>query len=247
MEYGDEASDLEELRGHELELPSSEVRESLTSTAYEILRRSTILGDNTGHKVAVGIVDLEPVFEHDTVPKRSPHAFVKVIAKNTSQYALLPGPSNVFFDNNFVAKTSMKSVSPSEEFTCSLGVDPSVRVAYRPIHKYRETGGIISKTTTTTYRQVIEVKNTRQDAIKITVHEQLPLSSEEKIKVHLLEPSIKDKNDKTNKPVRMDKNNNIVWLLEVASCSSQDLVLKYTVDHPSGEEIEFTETAAAQA
>ncbi|XP_070568308.1 protein F37C4.5-like isoform X2 [Ptychodera flava] len=223
-----------------------EVRESVTSTAYEITRHSTIPSDNLGHKVSVAIVDLDPVFEHDTVPKRVPHAFVKAIAKNTSQYALLPGPANVFFDNNFVAKTVMRSVSPSEEFDCSLGVDPSVRVIYKPIHKYREQSGIISKTTTTTYRQVIEIKNTRQDAVKITVHEQLPLSSEEKIKVTLQEPSIKDKNDKS-KPVRMNKNNNIEWYLEIPSCSSHELVLKYSVEHPSSEDIEVTETAAAQA
>ncbi|XP_070568309.1 protein F37C4.5-like isoform X3 [Ptychodera flava] len=246
MEMGDEASEEDYGNVADLEVPTAEVRESVTSTAYEITRHSTIPSDNLGHKVSVAIVDLDPVFEHDTVPKRVPHAFVKAIAKNTSQYALLPGPANVFFDNNFVAKTVMRSVSPSEEFDCSLGVDPSVRVIYKPIHKYREQSGIISKTTTTTYRQVIEIKNTRQDAVKITVHEQLPLSSEEKIKVTLQEPSIKDKNDKS-KPVRMNKNNNIEWYLEIPSCSSHELVLKYSVEHPSSEDIEVTETAAAQA
>ncbi|XP_078001409.1 protein F37C4.5-like isoform X1 [Glandiceps talaboti] len=225
-----------------------EVRESVTSTAYEITRRCTIPCDNSAHKVSVAIVDLDPGFEHETVPKRAPHAFVKAIAKNSSQYALLTGPANVFLDNNFVAKTILRSVSPSEEFECSLGVDPAVRVLYKPIHKYREQhGGIISsKTTTTTYRQVIELKNTRQDAIKIVVHEQLPLSSEEKIKVTLQEPSIKDKNDKS-KPVRMNKNNNIEWFLEIPSCTSHELVLKYSVEHPSTEDIEVTETAPAQA
>ncbi|XP_078001412.1 protein F37C4.5-like isoform X4 [Glandiceps talaboti] len=248
MDMGDEASEEDYFSKPNFETPVTEVRESVTSTAYEITRRCTIPCDNSAHKVSVAIVDLDPGFEHETVPKRAPHAFVKAIAKNSSQYALLTGPANVFLDNNFVAKTILRSVSPSEEFECSLGVDPAVRVLYKPIHKYREQhGGIISsKTTTTTYRQVIELKNTRQDAIKIVVHEQLPLSSEEKIKVTLQEPSIKDKNDKS-KPVRMNKNNNIEWFLEIPSCTSHELVLKYSVEHPSTEDIEVTETAPAQA
>lgn len=77
----------------------------------------------------------------------------------------------------------MKSVSPSEEFSCSLGVDPAVRVEYKPARKFHEESGILSKSSILTHEQKIEVKNTKQDAIKIIVHEHLPLSSEEKLKV----------------------------------------------------------------
>ena len=74
-------------------------------------------------------------------------------------------------------------MSPSEDFTCSLGVDPAVKVTYKPIHKFREHSGLISKTVSTTYKQVIEVKNTHKDLVKIIVIDQVPLSTEEKIRV----------------------------------------------------------------
>ena len=83
-------------------------------------------------------------------------------------------------------QAELKAVSPSEDFTCSLGVDPGVRVDYKPLHKFREQGGVISKTVAMTYKQVIEVKNTHQEVIKIQVNDQLPLSTEEKIKVKIL-------------------------------------------------------------
>lgn len=74
-------------------------------------------------------------------------------------------------------------MSPSEEFTCSLGVDPSIKINYKPINKYREHSGIISKVHVMTYRQQIEVKNTRQAPCKILVSDQLPQSTLDKIKV----------------------------------------------------------------
>lgn len=82
-----------------------------------------------------------------------------------------------------MAKSSLKAVSPSEEFDCSLGVDPSVRIEYKAARKFHEESGIISKSSNVTHEQKIEIKNTKAEPIKIFIKEQLPLSSEEKIKV----------------------------------------------------------------
>ena len=43
--------------------------------------------------------------------------------------------------------------------------------------------GIISKSVTIGYQHVFEVKNTKQEEIKVTLLEQLPLSTDERIKV----------------------------------------------------------------
>ena len=72
-------------------------------------------------KVSVATINLKPTFEYETVPKLSQHAFLKAKVKNESHYPLLAGPANVFLDQSFVTKTSLKSVSPKEEFSCSLG------------------------------------------------------------------------------------------------------------------------------
>ena len=74
-------------------------------------------------------------------------------------------------------------MSPLEDFNCSLGVDPAVKVTYKPLNKYWEQSGLISKTVSTVYKQVTEIKNTRQEAVKLLMKDQLPLSTEEKIKV----------------------------------------------------------------
>ena len=146
-----------------------------TST-FDIPRAATIPSDDNVHKVSIGIINLKPEFEYETVPKKNAYAYIKAKVTNTSEYSLLSGPANVFFENNFVDKvqlflfiffkffpsklnllffkTELKSYSPQEEFTCSLGVDPSIKVEYKPVRKLKEQSGIISKTTSTTYVQV---------------------------------------------------------------------------------------------
>ena len=51
-------------------------------------------------------------------------------------------------------QAELKAVSPSEDFTCSLGVDPAVKVVYKPLNKFREQSGLITKTLNTVYKQV---------------------------------------------------------------------------------------------
>ena len=65
----------------------------------------------------------------------------------------------------------------------SLGVDSSVKVVYKPVRRFREEGGLISKTVTYTYKQVTEINNTRNEPAVITFVDQLPKSQDEKLKV----------------------------------------------------------------
>lgn len=82
---------------------------------------------------------------------------------------------------------SMKDVFPQEEFECSLGVDPAIKVTYKPLKKYKTASGIFSKVTSTTYEQVTEVKNTHDYGVKLLVMDQLPRSTDERVKVISLE------------------------------------------------------------
>ena len=75
-----------------------------STSTFEIPRKATIPSDNNSHKVSIGVFTLNPEFEYETVPRKNAHAFIKAKVKNESQYSLLAGPANVFFDNNFVAK-----------------------------------------------------------------------------------------------------------------------------------------------
>ena len=71
-----------------------------------------------------------------------------------------------------------------EEFEISLGADPAVKVSYKPIKKFQQTTGLLSKMSVYNYHQQIEIKNTKASAIKIAITDQCPRPLNDKIKVH---------------------------------------------------------------
>ena len=77
----------------------------------------------------------------------------------------------------------MDAVSPQEEFEVSLGVDPAVKITYKPVNKFEKKGGFVTKVRQIEFHQGIVVKNTKSSAVKIKITDQLPKSSEDKLKV----------------------------------------------------------------
>ena len=54
-------------------------------------------------------------------------------ATNNTDYLLLASNDvSIFFDNSFVTKTSLTTVSPGESFQTFLGIDPAVKVKKTP-------------------------------------------------------------------------------------------------------------------
>ncbi|XP_076467162.1 protein F37C4.5-like isoform X2 [Babylonia areolata] len=213
----------------------AEVGEGMATTMYEIQRRSTIPSDGIEHKVTVGLISIQPRIHYACIPQLVPHAFMLAKVINSSPFTFLSGDTSIFLDNTFVGKASMKDVYPMEEFDCSLGVDPAVKVTYKPQKKFQASSGILSKVVSTTREQVIEVKNTHDFPVHIVLQDQLPRSTDERIKVNLLEPQIDLKHPERSrdKGAILNKSNNIEWTIDIQAQGSTEIVLKYTVEHPA--------------
>ena len=77
-------------------------------------------------------------------------------------------------------------MSPNEEFTISLGVDQSLRITCQPVGVVHNTrSGLRSKTTSNTYTHKFQVKNTKAHPVIIHLSEQVPLSSDDRVKVRI--------------------------------------------------------------
>lgn len=164
--------------------------EGASSVCYSIPRPATIESDNRPHKVPIGTINLSATLSYVCVPKKSQHGYLQAVAVNTDEnYVLLPGQANIFFDNSYVSTSRLKAVNYKEKFDLSLGVDPAIKVEYKPVGKFQETSGLFSKTQSTTYRHHTTIKNTKNIPISIKVVDQLPFSQDEKIKVKLIEPA----------------------------------------------------------
>ncbi|KAH8115721.1 hypothetical protein DFH11DRAFT_1834901 [Phellopilus nigrolimitatus] len=149
--------------------------------------------DGASHKVSIAELQFESTdLEWITIPKDVQSVFLRCKVKNTTKYVLLPGQANVFLNGSFVAKSSISHVSPQESFSCSLGVDPAVRITYHPqSKKTKTTGGTVltTKMKTVTFEQAITVKNSRLTRLpRLLIKDHVHVSRDAKIKVNVIEP-----------------------------------------------------------
>ncbi|KAF8150953.1 hypothetical protein B0H34DRAFT_665975 [Crassisporium funariophilum] len=147
--------------------------------------------DDEMHNVTIADLDLEAVMSWVCIPKGDQRVHLKATITNSSGYTFLPGPSNVYVDQSYIACSDIPNVSPSEVFECPLGLDPSIRVTYHPRTKMVSESGFYSKSTTHAFSQRITIHNYKTvdvQGVKVTDH--IPVSQDANIIVNLISPAL---------------------------------------------------------
>ncbi len=212
----------------EMTAPEATVDTKATSVVFVVSGKNTIKSDNQEHKVTIMRNEFEADFRYSTVPKLSQYAYLKAKVKNKTQFPLLPGESNVFLDNNFVANSYMNLVSPDEEFWTFLGVDEGMKVEHKFLKKYQKTEGVISRKNVTIYEYLIEITNNKKTAEELVVWDQIPISNHEDIEVELINPKFKENTDKLKK----NEYNYLEWFFKPAPGDKIKIPLKFSVEYP---------------
>ncbi|CAJ0603869.1 unnamed protein product [Cylicocyclus nassatus] len=225
------------------------------STEFVVSKPAAIPSDGAEHKVTIGIVDVEPILVHECVPSKNTSAFLTASAVNNSDLPFLAGETSVYLNNSFVSKGTISNVSPGERFSCSLGVDTALRIEYKPVKKYHEQTGLISKSSSTVHDQLITIKNTRNDPVLLTLKEPIPRSTDEKIRIRLINPTIApiDEANSNNKLEDLTiaaetprqgakmKGSILEWTLSIRAGMASELHVKWAIDHPANETVQFIE------
>ena len=144
-------------------------------------------------------------------------------------------------DNNFVTHSSIDNVCIGDTFDLPLGTDASIKVEYKPVKKVSDTQGLISKTHHENIRRETRITNTKSTEIIVYVYEQVPLSSDEKIKVKLIAPDLRPKEQNPNSTVTLNDHNNLEWKCVLQSKGECRLPLEYSLEWPKDKRVEFKE------
>ncbi|TKR88158.1 hypothetical protein L596_012444 [Steinernema carpocapsae] len=235
-----------------VEAVSMRASHQVLSTEFEIPNKKSIPSDNTDHKMLITQIDFAPSLLHECVPKKSTNVFLTASVINSSEFPLLEGEAAVYLNHSFVAKTQVKSVAPGEKFTCSLGVDNAVKVTYKPAHKFNTESGMFNKQASVANTQLISIQNNKQtEGITIIVREHIPKATDEKIKVKVLSPTIEAQKPEqvarkmsVSTPVTgctLNEDHNLEWTLQLKENEKKDLTVKWQIDYPSTEKLEYKE------
>lgn len=203
----------------------SDVKAKDISTTFEINTKNTIPSDNSSHKVTIAINNLPIDFSYTSIPKILEKVYVKGKAVNKNEYPLLEGEINIFVDNEFVNRTFLSTIVPTDTLELALGIDESIKCEKILKNKFVETKGLFSGSRMVTYDYDIKIVNNRKTAEEISIFDQLPISRNEKIKTELLIP--KDLEEKLN-----DKKE-LRWDLKLNAGETKIIPLKFSIEFPN--------------
>ena len=201
------------------------VETAATSATFRIAAPTTVASDNAPQKVAITTTKLAATPEYLAIPKRLPAAFLTTKVTNTSDFPFLAGALNVFLDGTFVAASQLRAVQPGEKFDLALGVDEGIALQRKLVNRFAEDTGLTNGGRRVTYEFLLSVQNNKKTAERVVLHDQLPLSRNEKIVVKLLAPDTKD--------LKPDNEGTLKWTLDLKPGEKREITLKFSVDHPA--------------
>ena len=143
-----------------------------------------IPGDGQSHRVAIAVREFLTKFDFLAIPRRVEIAYLRARATNDSELALLAGEVSIFRDGVFVGKANLKNTAPGGELELFLGPDEQIR-AKRGMTARETDKNFIGSSKRVHFAYEIEVNNLKKQAITLEVHDQIPVSRSENIKIKL--------------------------------------------------------------
>lgn len=209
------------------ESPVMEVEQSQTMLSYEfeIKEPQTILSDGKPVVAEIGRYELPARYYYRCVPRADKDAFLMAEVTDWNRLNLLEGEANICFENAYVGQSILNPNQQGDTLHFSLGRDSGIRIQRTKSADYtsRRLAGA-SKIQTTAWKT--EIRNTRQEAIELTMQDQIPVSRNSAIVVTAEELS----------GGKLDEATGIVtWTLRLQPGEQRELMLQYRVKYPKGQ------------
>tara|TARA_R110000787_G_scaffold276239_6_gene385115 strand:+ start:1431 stop:3284 length:1854 start_codon:yes stop_codon:yes gene_type:complete len=202
-------------------IPTKEIINQ-TSVSFEIVEPYSIQSSNKDYVVSMKTYQSDADYTYYAIPRIEESAFLLASLKNWEQYHLLEGEANVYFENTFVGTTLIDTRSSKKVLDISLGMDKNVTVKRTRAKDFTTKQFIGNKKEETSVWDIV-VKNNKSQAIKMTVLDQIPISTREEIKITL---------DKLFNG-QLDKGTGkVTWDFSLAPKNTKSIQLKYAVQYP---------------
>jgi uncharacterized protein (TIGR02231 family) len=207
----------------------AQVEEGQTSVLFKVARPVDIPADGTRAASLIAQEKVPVSAEFVSVPKLAPRVYLKSEVTNNTSYPLLAGSVNIFNDNIFTGKSSLKTVASGEKFDLFFGADDQVKVK-RDVTRVRKQAGILSSNRIS-YQVRIELQNFKKQAIGLSLLDQLPVAGNAEIKVNLEneQPKVTEQ--------RTDSSNTLVWKLRLAPGEKKVVSYDIVIEYPKGREL----------
>ena len=206
----------------ESEVVAVEQQQSQFGYEFEIKQPLTLPDGGKTTTTEIARHQLSANYEYRGIPKIDKEAFLVAYATDWQKLNLMEGEANIYFDNSFVGKSIVDPNAATDTLHFSLGRDQSIRVQRTKVNE-SSTRRFFGSNQEQTLTWRITVKNTRREAVSITLFDQTPVSRNSGIEVTI---------DELSGGIR-DKDTGIVtWPLQLQAGEQRELMLQYKVKYP---------------
>ncbi len=195
------------------------------NTTFTLKSKNNIPSDNNMHKVTIDRKQLPMQIEYTATPKLLEKVYLKGKAVNINNYPLLEGDINIYVDNNFVNKSFIQTIVPTDTIKLALGYDDNIKIKKTLKNKFLESKGFLNGSRKVTYTYEIRITNNRKVPATLTVFDQAPRSMNANLKVSMIQPA------KGNAALKKD--GRIIWHIHIKPGQSVALPLKFSVEFPA--------------
>jgi uncharacterized protein (TIGR02231 family) len=197
------------------------------NTEFDIALPYTVASSAKPVVVDIRSYDMKADYIYSVAPKLDMDAFLMARATGWEEFNLLPGEANIFFEGTFVGKSFIDPNNIKDTLAVSLGRDKRI-VVKREKLKDLTSKNFIGSSRKESYTWEISVRNTKADAVKIIIEDQVPVSQNTQIEVTTLDLGGAKYTKDTGK---------LMWELELKPNETRKLVYKFDVKYPKDKQV----------
>ena len=205
---------------------TSTVQTSL-NTEFSISLPYTVSSANKPTLVDIRNHEMKAEYIYSVAPKLDKDAFLIAKAIGWEEFSLLPGEANIFFEGTFVSTTFIDPNNIKDTLSVSLGRDKRVVVKREKLKDFSSKKAI-GGSQKDSYAFEISVRNTKAEAIKIVVEDQVPVSSNSQIEVTVSDVGGARYNKTTGK---------LSWEFNLQPAETKKVQFKYEVKYPKDKQL----------
>lgn len=207
----------------------TQVSNTGVNSRFDIELAYTIPSDGKTHNVAIKKHQLPATYRYFAVPKLDRDAFLQAQVTDWENLNLLPGPTNIFYEDTYVGQGQIDMRGVKDTMNISLGRDKKV-IIQRERDKNMRSVRTIGSNVRETFVYTTSIRNTRNEPIDITILDQFPISTENSIHIE----------DMSSEGAELDKTTGkLTWQLNVQPNTTDKLQVGFTIKYPKGREIYF--------
>jgi uncharacterized protein (TIGR02231 family) len=198
-----------------------------TTITFDVAIPYSVASDGKVQTIEIQRTTSPAEYKYVAVPKISTLAYLTANITDWAKQSLMSGEATLYFENSFVGKSNLNVNQLTDTLTISLGTDNSILVKREKRQDFTSRK-VIGANKTEIYSFLITVRNNKTTPVRITLNDQVPVSSNSGITVEPVELTDGKFNSQTGF---------VRWDLEIKPQETKKLILTYSVKYPKDKNI----------